>query len=242
MIFNIAVCDDSIEYGEIVTEIIKEVTLKNNIDCNISTFSSGKKLVQAFKENIFDVVFLDMEMPELNGIETGLLIRGISKNPVIFYLTSHKEYAYESYKVKARNYLLKPVNAAVIESNLVEFIDESKKQTRFLDIKDDKGIIHRIPVSDITHILRKKEDRKLHIYTLDAKETVVVQTLENIEKELEDVEFIARCSKSCIVNMENIRTIIKNTIYFRNETTEYASRRCLPGLTNKLKFRQGVKL
>lgn len=234
MINNIAICDDSIEYGEIVTEIINNISLKNNINCNISTFSSGKSLVQAFKKNKFDIIFLDMEMPDLNGIETGLLVREISKDPVIFYLTSHKEYAYESYQVKAKNYFLKPVDASVIEKNLLECFEEKKKDDRFLDIKDVEGTMHRIPVKEITHILRKKEDRKLHIYTLDKREVIVVQTLESIETELSYYESIARASKSCVVNMENVKSIVKNEIYFSNDAKDYASRRCLPGLLKRL--------
>jgi len=238
MKLNIAVCDDYKEYGEIVTEIIKTVALNNNIDCNICTYSSGANLVQAFKENEFDIIFLDMEMPELNGIQTGLLIREISKDPVIFYLTSHKEYAYESYKVKARNYLLKPVSASVIEKNLLECIEDKKEDVMFLDVKDVKGVKHRIPVNEITHILRKKEDRKVHIYRLDKEEVIIVQTLESIEKELTYRDCIVRASKSCLINMDNVRTIIKNTIYFSNEEREDASRRCLSELINKFKLKK----
>lgn len=234
MMNNIAVCDDSIEYGEIVSEIIKSISLKNNINCNISTFSSGRSLLKAFKEIEFDIIFLDMEMPDLNGIETGLLIREVSKNSVIFYLTSHKEYAYESYQVKAKNYLLKPVNASVIEKNLLECIAERKNGESLLDIRDVNGTMNRIPVKNITHILRKKEDRKLHIYTLDKSEITAVQTLENIENELSYLDCIAKASKSCLINMENVKAIIKNEIHFSNDLKEYASRRCLPGLLKKL--------
>ncbi len=237
MIYNIAVCDDYKEYGEIVTELIRSVASNKNIECNISTYSSGISLIEAFKENEFDIIFLDMEMPELNGIETGLRIREISKNPVIFYLTSHKEYAYESYEVKAKNYLLKPVSAAVIEKNLLECIEESKENIVFLDVKDIQGAKHRIPLDEITHILRKKEDRKIHIYRLDREEIIIVQTLENIEKELMYNDNIMRASKSCLINMNNVRAIRKNIIYFSNETSEEASRRCLSELVNKFKLK-----
>lgn len=234
MIRNIAICDDSVEYGEIVAGIIMNISLKNKINCNISKFSSGKSLLEAFKDNKFDVVFLDMEMPDLNGIETGLLIRTISEEPVIFYLTSHREYAYESYQVKAKNYFLKPVDATVVEKNLLECFEEKKKLESFLDIKDTEGTMRRIPIKDITHILRKKEDRKLHIYTLDKKEVVAVQTLESVEADLSVHDSIARASKSCVVNMDNVRAIIRNEIYFSNDAVDYASRRCLPGLLKKL--------
>ncbi|MGD9567263.1 MAG: LytR/AlgR family response regulator transcription factor [Sedimentibacter sp.] len=238
MIYNIAVCDDSEEYAEIVTKMIREIMLKNNMNCNISTFISSKKLIQTFKELNFDIVFLDMEMPEINGIETGLLIREISDKVVIFYLTSHKEYAYDSYKVKARDYLLKPVNFSQLEYNLHDCTRAIKESITYLDVKDVNNIMHRIPIDEITHILRKKEDRKLHIYTLDKREIIIVQTLENIEKEVSGYEYIARSSKSCIVNMLNIRTIIKNAIYFSNEAIEYASRRCLSELIYKFNIKR----
>ena len=227
---NIAVCDDSSEYCEIVKEMISVVMVKNNIDCKISTYTSGLLLVQAFKKKTFDIVFLDMEMPETNGIETGLLIRELSDKPIIFYLTSHKEYAYESYQVKAKNYLLKPINCDVLEMELLKCMDDFKKSISFLDVKDTDGIINRIPLSDITHIVRKKSDRKLHIYTLDKNEIIVVKTLESLENELFHSGCFRKSCKSCLVNLNNIRVINKNTIYFLNDETEEASRRCLAEL------------
>lgn len=237
MRYNIAICDDCKEYGEIVTEIIKEVALNNKINCSISAYTSGKSLVEAFKENKFDIIFLDMEMPELNGVETGLLIREISKNPVIFYLTSHKEYAYESYQVKAKNYLLKPIKRFQIEEALIDCMGEINQPLKFLDVKDADGIKHRIPINEITHILRKKEDRKIHIYRLNKEEVIVVQTLENIEKELMNNDSIMRAGKSCLINMDNVRAINKNIICFSNELKEEASRRCLSQLINKFKLK-----
>lgn len=232
---NIAVCDDSKEYVEIVKELIKVIMVKNNKDCKIDTFISGLSLVQACKEKTFDIIFLDMEMPETNGIKTGLLIRELSDKPIIFYLTSHKEYAYESYQVKAKNYLLKPIQSDVLEKELIECIEELNMPVEFLDLKDTNGIIHRIPLSDITHILRKKEDRKVHIYTLNKEEIIIVETLRNIENRLSRSDFFKRSGKSCLVNLNNIRAIQKNIIYFSNDETEEASRRCLSDLVNLLK-------
>lgn len=229
---KIAVCDDSASYCDVITCTVNEVMLKNNIKCNIYSYSSGMELISAFKEIKFDIIFLDMEMPELNGIETGILIREVSKDPIIFYVTSHKEYAYESYKVKAKDYLLKPLNYDMLENVLLYSLKEKSKPKKFLDQKDVDGVMHHIPVNEITHILRKKEDRKIHIYCLDKKDIKIVQTLENLEKILLDNESIVKSSKSCLINMDNVRAINKNIIYFSNEATEQVSRRCLTDLTN----------
>lgn len=236
MAYNIAVCDDSVEYCEIVAELIKVVVSRNNNNCNLYTFISGKELVKSFNDIKFDIIFLDMEMHEINGIDTGLLIREISRDSMIIYLTSHREYAYESYQVKAKDYLLKPVSLHVLERVLVECVEELKKQLSYLDVRDSDGIFHRIPINEITHILRKKEDRKLHIYSLGTKEVIVVQTLESIENELASNDNFVRSGKSCIINLENVRAIVKNEIFFSNEVVEYASRRCLPILVKKFKL------
>lgn len=243
MLYSIAVCDDNEEYGEIVAEMVKKAARKNNMHCNISTYSSGANLVRALKEIKFNIIFLDMEMPGLNGIETGLQIRKISKEPVIFYLTSHKEYAFESYMVKAKNYLLKPVSESVIEENLLECTKDSRLELMFLDVQDINGIKHRIPVDEVTHILKKKEDRKIHIYRINKEEVIIVYTLEKIEKELIYNDCMMRANKSCLINMNNVRTINKNTIFFCNGVKEEASRRCLPYLVDKFKRgRVGMKL
>lgn len=227
---SIAICDDSKEYCEIVMEMISVVMTTNNIDCKTSTYILGSSLVQAFKEKTFDIIFLDMEMPEMDGIEAGILIRKISDKPIIFYLTSHKEYAYDSYKVKAKNYLLKPIQSAVIEKELLKCMEELKEIIRFLDVKDTDGIIHRIPLNEITHIERKKEDRKLHIYTIYNEEIIIVESLQKITNLLSHTSSYKRSGKSCLVNLNNIRAINKNTIYFLNDKTEEASRRCLSEL------------
>lgn len=235
MVVKIAICDDSKEFGEIVKELIIAIMTKNDISCNVSTYISGLSLIEAYKVNEFDIIFLDMEMPDINGIETGLLIREVSDKAIIFYLTSHKEYAYEAYQVKAKNYLLKPVKSDLLENELFECMKELKETIKFLDVKDAGGIIHRIPLSNITHILRKKEDRKLHIYTLYKEEIITVQTLENMENMLSHRGHFKRSSKSCLVNLDNIRAINKNTIYFSNNVTEVVSRRCLSELESLFK-------
>lgn len=240
--YNIAICDDSVEYGEIVTEFVQRAALGISINCNLFTFNSGKDLVQACERNNLDIIFLDMEMPEQNGIETGLLIREISSETVIFYITSHKEYAYESYKVKARDYLLKPVTVSALEKVLLEYIEdknkEKKEEVMLLDVKDINGVLHRIPLNEITHIIRKKEDRKLHIYRLGKGEIILVQTLDSIEKKLMYSNIFARAGKSCLVNLDNVRTINKNVIHFSNDIQEEASRRCLTELLNRFKIRK----
>lgn len=118
---------------------------------------------------------------------------------------------------------------------MTECMEELNDTNEFLDVKDVEGIIHRIPLGDITHILRKKEDRKLHIFVIDKNEIIVNQTLEMLERILSDSPCFTRSGKSCLVNLNNVRAIKKNIIYFFNNETEVASRRCLAKIVNLFK-------
>lgn len=237
---NIAICDDSKEYGEIVANIVDKITKKNNINCKIDLYCSSIKLISALQKFKYDIFFLDMDMPELNGIETGLLIRKNNKEAIIIYLTSFKEYAYESYQVKAKEYLLKPVSEDILENTILDYVKDNNEPIKFLDVKDTDGIMHRIPLNEITHILRKKEDRKIHIYCLDGREIKIVQTLESLEKVLLRNDDIIKSSKSGLINLNNVRSIKKNVIYFSNDVSEEASRRCLSELMNRFKQKSEV--
>ena len=123
---------------------------------------------------------------------------------------------------------------------LEECLTELEGSLNYLDVKDVYGIIHRIPIDEVTHILRKKEDRKLHIYSIDNREIIALQTLESIENLFANKGNLVRASKSCLVNMDNVREINKNVIYFSNESREEASRRCLSDLVNKFKLKKLV--
>ncbi len=82
-IVNIAICDDNIEHINILEKYLFEIS---NIKIECDAYQSGESLVNAYKKNIerYDVVFLDMEMEELNGIETANLIREFDEHTIIF--------------------------------------------------------------------------------------------------------------------------------------------------------------
>lgn len=108
-IINIAICDDNIEHINILEKYLFEIS-SVKIECDI--YQSGESLIDAYKNNIerYDVVFLDMEMNELNGIETANLIREFDEHIIIIFVTSHTEYMRESFKCSPFRFLLKPVD------------------------------------------------------------------------------------------------------------------------------------
>lgn len=106
---TIAICDDDINCADLIENYISE--FKNVVaDCDVC--SSGEELIQAYSANTerYEVVFLDMEMEQLTGIETAKHIRELDEHVIIVFITSHTEYMYESFKCTPFRFLIKPLD------------------------------------------------------------------------------------------------------------------------------------
>lgn len=227
--YRIAVCDDSKEYADIITNMITLIIEKSKLNCILYTYTSSKELVANHEKNHFDIIFLDMEMPEQNGIETGLIIKSIAKNTNIIYVTAHQGYAYDSYKVKAENYLLKPVEYSDIENTILSCLEklDTKKERRFLDINDISRNFHRIYIDNIIYIQREK-DRKIYIYCIFKKIIVISETVQNLENKLAGNKNIIKANQGCLINLNNVRKITKDIITFCDGSTVKISESRLP--------------
>ena len=120
---RIAVCDDEelfrIEFKNVLDKALV------NVDYDIDTFSGGSSLYEAFLKSPFDLVFLDIEMPGIDGITLAKRLRAISENVHIVFLTSHIEYALEGYEVNALRYLVKPVDMNKL-GEVLKYVQDKK--------------------------------------------------------------------------------------------------------------------
>lgn len=226
--YRIAVCDDSKEHVEIISNMIDLILKNNKLNCLFETFTSSKELIANHEKRNFDIIFLDMEMPEQNGIETGLSIKNIADNTKIIYVTAHQGYAYDSYKVKAEDYLLKPIDYLKLENSILLCFKklQTKKERKFLDITDINRNINRIFIDNIIYMQREK-DRKIHIECIYKKTIIINQTISNLEKNLADNRNIIKANQSCLINLNNVRKITKDIITFCDDSTVKISESCL---------------
>ena len=104
---RIAVCDDEEEFRFQIRDMIDKIY--NSMDVIVDIFSDGRKLLERFDAMPYDVLFLDIEMPAMDGITLAKKLRERSENVFLVFLTGHVEYALEGYEVNALRYLTKPV-------------------------------------------------------------------------------------------------------------------------------------
>lgn len=117
---KIGICDDSKIFLICAEKLIRKWSDERRIPVKIYTFNNGDKLVAANTEERLDIIFLDIIMPLLNGMDAARELRQRDKSVKIIFLTSSPEFALESYEVKAQGYVLKPI----VYDKLKELLDD----------------------------------------------------------------------------------------------------------------------
>ena len=119
---KIAICEDQIEQANLLTSQIQNWAKENKINISIDNFSSAEAfLFEWIDYNKYDIIFLDIEMSKVSGIELSNIIREKNKEIDIVFVSGFFKYALHGYKVGALQYLLKPVK----ESDLYLCLDRT---------------------------------------------------------------------------------------------------------------------
>ena len=120
-IYRIAICDDEILFTRELSSLLTHWAKKNDFSLTLYPYSNGDDLLTALRTIPVDLIFLDIIMPLLNGIDTAKEIRSMGLTVPVIFLTSSREFALDSYDVKAFHYLLKPVNTLKLFSVMDDF-------------------------------------------------------------------------------------------------------------------------
>ena len=112
MKYRIAICDDEQNQIEYITSIVTSWSNHKGHSCEIRTFASAEAFLFEYEEDkAYDILLLDVEMKNMNGIELAKRIRKDSNHAEIIFITSHFEFVGEGYEVDALHYLIKPISA-----------------------------------------------------------------------------------------------------------------------------------
>ena len=107
---NVAVCDDETEVLDTIKNYLISYQIQYDIECATHTFSNGSDFLESLDKIKFNIVFLDIEMPEMDGLEIAKHIREKSADDVyIIFVTSYPSYMHDSFQVQPFQYIVKPV-------------------------------------------------------------------------------------------------------------------------------------
>jgi DNA-binding LytR/AlgR family response regulator len=211
---KVIIVDDDELCRTIVEDLIKEV---EDFNC-VGVFENALEAFKFLNDNEVDVIFLDVEMPKMGGME---LLRNLKVNPLIVMITSHDEFALESYEYNVTDFLKKPVTAPRFfktvqkikkQINSVESLSFDSNNSEYVFIKTDAKLV-QIRLDEILWIEALGNYMRLH--TEDDKHTVL-STMKEIEAKLPIKDFI-RVQRSFIVRLDKILTIEDNYVIVKNK-------------------------
>ena len=198
--FNIAVCDDDRSHIKTVVKMIENWSEQSKKPVKIFTYCNGDELLADSAEHK-DIIFLDIFMPLLNGMEAAKELRSGDTASRIIFLTSSPEFAYESYSVKAHGYLLKPVVYQQIKVFLDEYVEDTETEQNNIVVKTNFGY-QKLVWHDIEYI--EAQNKKIIVHLCSGQELLVKETFHSFEERLVGkIEFF-KCHRSYIVYLYNI--------------------------------------
>jgi two-component system LytT family response regulator len=181
------------------------------------SFESALDAISYIHEHKIDLMFVDINMPDLNGMD---FVKSLSNLPKVIFTTAHSEYALEGFRVDAIDYLLKPIGyndflkAAEKAKERLQLKKDSqpevKSNDKFLFIKSEYKTL-RLVLSNIKYIESMREYVQIHL--MNEKPVMALMTMKKMEEFLPEADFM-RVHRSFIVSLDKITVVERNRIVF----------------------------
>lgn len=220
---KIAIVDDSSLDRDFLKNGLEIIFEERNIEnLEIQEFSSGEELLNYLRENpsdFFHIIFMDIYMEDLTGVETAKAIRKTDEQVKIVFITTSNEFASESYEVKAEDYLIKPFNKERLEKTLERLVIKKKKEDKILKFSENK-VVH---VDSIVYTTFS--GHYVTIYLKDETSIQVRCTQKNFEKQIEHFPQLISSFKGITVNLAQVDNIESDRFKMKNGSFVPISRR-----------------
>lgn len=216
---NIAICDDLRECRERLKELLVPYTEANRL--KVREFERGEDLLAASSDtNRWDIVFLDIEMDGMTGIETGQRLKKQQRDVIILFITSYVGYVSDAFRLDAFQFLVKPVQEE-------DFRKDFERALRLWRVRHKRYLVKW---RDTSRVLEYKDilyleayNRHISVYTADGSYECVGKLPEEYEK-LKPFGF-ARCHQGYVVNLGSVESIDGTHVKLKNGAEIPVSRR-----------------
>lgn len=205
--YKVAICDDdSLQVSNLETHI-SEYFDEINVQYEIDGYYKGDRMVNTMSGQIdnYHLIFLDIEMEGLNGIETAKLLRNIDKNFILIFVTS--------FEVSPFRYLIKPVSIEKLREVLRDVLVELTAKQKFMFYQI--GTEHFQMSLDNIVCLYSEFGRKIHLELVSGSDTSFYGRISAIEKELPSTHFV-RVNSGTMINLNHISSLNQNDVTMIN--------------------------
>lgn len=224
---RIAVVDDVSSETDKMEKILQQAAKNNRMTFDISCFESGEAFLNAFENGSFDIIFMDIYMNGISGVDTAREIRRKDRHCLLVFLTSSMEHMPEAFSCHAFEYIQKPVNEARVMQVMTDALNILPTKMKYMEFISNRRTV-RLLYSDFAAVV--SADHYLNITDSDNNIYKIRQTFSEFISVLENDSRFLQINKGIIVNMDYIVSIEDNICILKN------------GQTLPLKVRDGLKI
>lgn len=211
-VISIAIVENQEEDKNVLESYIRKYQIdSSDYDFNITYFQSGILFVDKYKSN-FDIVFMDIDMPQMDGLETAKKIREVDSKVLIIFITNLAQMAIKGYSVNAFDFVPKPVSYYEFSTMLTRALNKNSFDRKTVKI-DALSIVY---AEVINH--------SFIFYTQEGEEINTWDSLSNVYKQVKDLGF-AKVNNSQIVNLRSVLLIDGFDITLKNSKHLFLSRK-----------------
>ena len=208
---NIAIIEDDSNAAELLKSFAKKYGEEKNLQIVVNHFGNSLDFLENYKP-VYDLVFMDIILPDSNGFETAKRLRDIDKSVLLIFVTNLQQFAVKGYEVDAIDFIIKPVYYRGFCQKMDKAVNLIKqKDTREIVIKRSAGML-KVPLKSVYYV--EVMGHKIIFHTSEG-DVDSGGSLAELEKRLFDDDFL-RCNNCYLVNLKHIKSIDKYDITMSN--------------------------
>ncbi len=218
--YRIAVVEDEQQYRDEVCQYIEQYATEHQLNFDVTTYTDGQEIVDD-AQKYYDIIFFDIEMTLLNGMDAAKVIRERDANVVMVFITNMAQYAIEGYEVGALDFVLKPIDYYGFSFRLARALGRVQKKQGNLEFAiNTPGGIKKLNSNDIYYI--EIENRFLVYHTAEG-DFSQRGTLQSAEEMFQNYHFV-KCNHWYLVNLKYVTEIEENIVHVAGSRLEISRR------------------
>lgn len=234
-VIKIVICDDQQCFVDSIEKLLRVYEEKNKQDFYIKKYTKPLHLMESLKEE-FQIFFIDIEMPTMDGMELVNIIRKYDEKSIILFVTSHNEYIRVGYEYEVQNFISKPITQIQIDFEMNRALRKlNTYQQKYITLKNEKGYF-KLFLSDIEYI--ETEKRKVLFHLRNKEQEAGYFKMKDLEERLEKYHFV-RCHNGIIVNIDCVESVHEFTVTLYSGNKIFIPRSRKQNLIKKMAERGG---
>lgn len=212
MNYRVAICEDEETERAYLSSLVRSWAEQSGYTIDLTIFDSAEAFLFHYaEEKDYDLLLLDIEMGEMDGVSLAKRVRKENETVQILFITGYSEYIADGYEVAALHYLMKPVNRDKLFEVLDRAVQKLRKNERTLTLSLPEETV-RVPLYEIRYLDVRQNYTTVH----GKRDYTVKKTLRELEPLLDDRFF--RIGRSCILNLLFIQRVTRTDVFLTDGT------------------------